>query len=108
MHRAVMRACTKELCHELYHSRAVAIHTLLVGRRKKCQQACGAILTMQLYPAARVVRKDPSHARAVVMRFAEDGDLMWQPVDKVWAWIEVCCFCMATQTFMTNDVAHQI
>ena len=36
------------------------------------------------------MRKDPSHARAVVMRFAEDGDQMWQPVDKVLAWIEVC------------------
>ena len=24
------------------------------------------------------------------MRFAEDGDQMWQPVEKVLAWIEVC------------------
>ena len=47
--------------------------------------------------AARVMKKDPSHARAVVLRFAEDGDQMWQPVDKIVSWIEVCAAFTLTE-----------
>ncbi len=52
----------------------------------------GQLYVKLSYPAARVIRKDSSHTRAVVLRFAEDGDQIWQPVEKVTAWIEVCCY----------------
>ncbi|CAL5226922.1 g9799 [Coccomyxa viridis] len=64
------------------------LYKALIGRVVLVPGSEFGVDVPELYYKARVVRKDPSHARAVVMRFAEDGDLMWQPVDKVWAWIE--------------------
>lgn len=39
--------------------------------------------------AARVVKKDPSHSRAVVLRFSEDGKRFWLPVEQVSKWLQV-------------------
>ena len=39
--------------------------------------------------AGRVIKKDPSHPGAVVVRFTEDGSRFWLPVDSVNQWLQV-------------------
>ena len=40
--------------------------------------------------AGRVIKKDPSHPGAVIVRFTEDNSLFWLPLNKVTHWLQVC------------------
>ena len=59
---------------------------------------------MFLVAAARVVKKDPSHPRAVVLRFSEDGNLFWLPVEQVSKWLQVRC-CSPVLSNLSHPLA---
>ena len=80
----------------MLHSTATRYVMIRFRHERSCLADVG--YSAELCCAARVMKKDPSHARAVVLRFTEDGDQMWQPVDKVVSWIEVCAAVTLTHS----------
>jgi len=59
----------------------------LIGKDVDIPASIFDIQVPDLFYHAKVVRRDPSHAAAVVIRFPEDGSTFWLPAAEVWRYV---------------------
>lgn len=66
-----------------------SVYKSIIGKEVLVPASEFGIDVPELYYKARVMKKDPSHSRAVVVKFPDDGNLCWLPVDRVSSWLKV-------------------
>jgi hypothetical protein len=80
-------------CHAAPRAKAIgkphSLYKSIVGKTVLVPASEFGIDVPELFYKARIIKKDPSHPRAVVVRFPDDGNLCWLPVDQVTEWLQV-------------------
>ncbi|CAL8464007.1 g3542 [Coccomyxa elongata] len=67
--------------------KAPSVYKSVIGKTVLIPASVFGVDVPELWYKARVVKKDPSHTRAVVLRTSEDGNLFWLPVEQVMKWL---------------------